>query len=495
MSEEEFAAGAAPNGVATGVAVLETPWDMKFDRLGRTVNPYTDLANGRFLVKTHGTDIRCVLGENGNKTWYVWDDTRYRRDDTGEIVRRAKATVELMLNLAVVRMGPDDPDRDKMIAWAIKSQDDYRISRMVGMAASEEGVAVRSSEFDADPYLLNVENGVLDLRTFELREHDRRYMMSLLAPTVYHPQGDVIALPRWSGFLEGLFPDPEVRKFVQTAVGYSLLGKPREDCLFFLYGPPRTGKTTFLEAVRGALGEYASTFKFELLLATTYDSGSGNASPELMSLEGRRFVTAAETKSGRRLDEGKIKWITGGDTIRGRALYKDEREFTQTHTVWITANDAPRAKDDDAGLWTRIHRIPAGERQRTDPDPRVREAVLDPENREAILAWAVDGLYRYHAKRLVIPSAVRRSTSAWRAEGDPLTPFLEEACVIGDAYESTPAELWIAYQQYEDEQRPEVKIKSKVAFGRRMSDRFKHTGSAENRDKIYLGVKPRQYGY
>jgi hypothetical protein len=103
---------------------------------------------------------------------------------------------------------------------------------------------------------------------------------------------------------------------------------------------------------------------FRLLLADRYGASSGNANPDLMSLEGRRLITAAETKQGRRLDEGKLKWITGGDMIHGRALYQEEREFHPSHTLWITANDSPVAKDDDDGLWTRVHRIPAGVEQR-----------------------------------------------------------------------------------------------------------------------------------
>jgi putative DNA primase/helicase len=460
---------------------------------GGTTNEFTDLKNGEMLARMHGRDIQCV----GGKRWYVWDGTRYRYDETDEITRRAKATVQAMLKMAAnmpATTEVQEAEKKRYILHAVDSQSAHRIRNMIAMASSEENISARSSSFDADPYVLNLLNGTLDLRTFEVRPHRRRDRITKIAPTEYH--GRVVSA-RWNEFVAGLFPDPAVREFVQTAVGYSLLGNPREDCMFFLYGPPRTGKTTFLEAIRQTLGDYASTFKFELLLASDLERSSGNATPDLMSLEGRRFITATETKQGRRLDEGKVKWITGMDTIRGRALYENEREFAPTHTLWIAANDAPRAKSDDAGLWTRVHRIPAGVQPRLDPDPRIREGILDGSCDDAVLSWALDGLRRYQRERLVVPDGITRSTRAWRSESDPLEDAFDEVFETGVDATCTPQAAWDAYDQWARYNADaKDRIKSKRSLGKRLADRgFERVHDGSHGREPWIGFKPRGQTY
>lgn len=125
----------------------------------------TDLSNAERLVAAHGHDLRHVRGSG----WLAWDDRRFRRDEDGAVIRRAKQTVRGMYEDAA-RLEDADA-RKELVSWAIKSASEPRLRAMVAMAESEETVVASASALDARPFLLNVDNGTVDLTTGELREH------------------------------------------------------------------------------------------------------------------------------------------------------------------------------------------------------------------------------------------------------------------------------------------------------------------------------------
>jgi putative DNA primase/helicase len=189
---------------------------------------------------------------------------------------------------------------------------------MLGLAESERPIAIAVDELDAQPWLLNCQNGTLDLRTGAFTEHRRGDLITRITPTEYDP---LARDARWDLFVKQVMPDEDVRRYVQKALGYSLTGTGVEGGIFLPYGPTHTGKTTILEAVLAALGEYAVAMDVETLTGDRKYRDGGRARPDLVRLFGARVAISTEVPAGVRLDEALVKKLTGGDTFWARNGY------------------------------------------------------------------------------------------------------------------------------------------------------------------------------
>src|SRR5262245_28874286 len=153
----------------------------------------TDLGNAHRLVARHGQDLQYV--PHWGK-WLVWDETRWAVDETGELEQLAKETVLALIGEAT---NISDHDKsDKFFKYALRSQSAPRIKAMIELAKTEPGIPVVPEQLDADPWLLNVHNGTLDLQTGVLHPHRREDRLTKMAPVDYDPQA---ACPIWVAFL------------------------------------------------------------------------------------------------------------------------------------------------------------------------------------------------------------------------------------------------------------------------------------------------------
>jgi len=316
---------------------------------------------------------------------------------------------------------------------------------MATLAASEYPVVARAAQLDADPWLLTVGNGTLDLRTGELRPHARDDLISKLS-TVRYDQGARSTL--WERFLATTTgDDAELAEFLQRLAGYTLTGDTSEKILLFAHGPTATGKSTFLEAVKAALGEHAATADFETFLKRRGDAGIRN---DIARLAGARMVVSVEVDDGKALAEGLIKTLTGGDTVAARFMYREHFEFTPRFKLWLAANHRPRVRADDDAMWRRIvqlpftHTLPESER-----DPTLKARFRnDPDIRAAVLAWAVQGCLEWQQRGLDIPACVRDYTEEYRRENDPLAEWIADECQLGAEHWTATKELRAAYEQW-----------------------------------------------
>jgi putative DNA primase/helicase len=396
----------------------------------------TDLGNAKMLVARHGQNVRYVplWGK-----WLVWDGRRWAVDDTRAVERYAKETV-LAMHAAWARV-EDDDQRRKRLRHALRSQDVARLKAMVELAKSESGIPIMPDTLDADPWLLNVQNGTLDLRTGELHPHRREDLMTKLAPVAYDAQA---AAPTWEVFLHRIFGgDADLIRFVQKAVGYSLTGSIREQCLFILYGTGANGKSTFLNAVSTMLGEYASHTPTETLLINRSD-GVRN---DLARLQGARFVTAVEAEGGRRLAEAQVKQLTGGDKVTARYLYQEHFEFYPTFKLWLAVNHKPIIQGSDYAIWRRIRLIPFTVTiPKPERDKRLGEKLLA--ELPGILRWAVEGCMGWQQEGLEPPLVVKGATGEYRAEMDVIAAFIREHCETGPAQVARAGALYAAYCEW-----------------------------------------------
>jgi putative DNA primase/helicase len=274
-------------------------------------------------------------------------------------------------------------------------------------------LAVEDSRLDADPWLLNVENGTINLKTGRHEKHDSRDLLSKIAP-VHADRSN--RCPRFKKFLKRITgDDADFQAFIQKAVGYSLTGITTEQALFFVYGKSgNNGKSTLVNLIRDMLGDYGLHTPTETLLVKQYD----NAIPaDLARLDGARMVTAIEANFNRHLDEARIKSMTGGEPIAARFMRQNFFQFAPVLKLWLVANDRARVRGTDKAFWRRVRVIPLtieitlAER---DPDLLTKLRAEWP----GIFAWAVSGCLKWKREGLVEPDVVRSATKGWQQEMD-----------------------------------------------------------------------------
>jgi putative DNA primase/helicase len=390
----------------------------------------------------------------------------------------AKITVRGIGTEAAV--AEDDAHRKELLRHAYSSESDHRLLAMIRLARSD--LPVLPDELDRDQWLLNVENGTLDLRAGTIAPHDQGQLITKLAPVRFDESA---ACPAFNRFLERVLPDPSLRAFLKKVVGYSLTGITTEQVLFFLYGLGANGKTVLQELWSRMLGDYAAKADSSSLLVRR-NEGPRN---DLAALVGARLVAASEANEGSRLDEAVVKALTGGDRITARKLYAEPFTFQPTFKIVLAANTKPTIAGRGHAIWRRIRLIPFTETiPESERDPHLLERLS--EELPGILAWAVEGCLAWQKEGLQAPSAVCAATEGYRSEMDSLAPFLEECCLLGAESEQSAGELYGAYQKWAEtnHERPI----GKTAFGNRLGEHgFQPRKGAQGR-RGWLGLRLRQ---
>jgi len=398
----------------------------------------TDLGNAERFARQHRDDIRyAYLWES----WLTWDGTRWALDQTDESIRRAKDTVRAIYGEA--QGAPSELARRAVSAHAAKSESAGRIDAMLRLARAEPGIGILPERLDANPWVLNVANGVLDLRSSSLGPHERTALCAKLVPVEYDPGA---SCPLWEAFLDRIMAGrADLIGFLQRAAGYSLTGSTREQCLFVLHGLGANGKSTFLDTLRLLLGDYA-----EQTDPKTFQEKKGDSiSNDIARLKGARLVAASETESGGRLAESLVKQMTGGEPLTARFLHKEFFTFRPEFKVFLATNHKPVIRGTDNAIWRRIRLVPFDV---TIPPAERDKDLLEKLRAElpGILAWAVRGCAAWLSGGLAEPESVTGATSDYRDEMDVLGPFFNEECHFDRRAETSAAELYAAYARWCD---------------------------------------------
>jgi putative DNA primase/helicase len=361
----------------------------------------------------------------------------------------------------------DADEKERQAKWAIRSESAERRAAALALARSERPIADNGKDWDADPWLLGVANGVVDLRTGQPRDGRPEDRITLALPWCFDPDARA---ERWERFITEIFnDDADLINYVWRAIGYSLSGSVREQIFFLCRGAGSNGKSLFLSILRAIFGPLAINAAF----ATFEFSCRQAASNDLASLADRRLVTASETAEGTRLNEARIKALTGGDTMTARYLYAEFFEFEPVAKIWLSVNHRPAVTDDSEGFWRRMREIPFTRQFLGDAADDGLGDKLKVEA-EGILAWAVRGCLAWQERPLKNPPAcVLAATADYRAASDPLSDFLAEHCIVGPGYMASAADLYKTYGEWATAagltDRDRLR---RNGFGRRLGDRF-----------------------
>jgi putative DNA primase/helicase len=444
----------------------------------------TDTGNAERLRDRHGADLRYCHPWN---RWLVYDGASYRVDDRGAVVALAKAAARSVFEEA--KEAPDDDTAKRLGKWARDSLSEGKLRAMISLAQSEPGIPVLPEEMDASADLLNVRNGTIDLRTGELREHRREDLITKVAPVVYDPDA---AAPTWAATLERVLPSEEVRAFFKRLCGYAITGDVSEHVLPVLYGTGANGKSTVLNALLEAVGEYGMQAAPDLLIAK-----SGGHPTEVADLFGMRLVASIEVEDGRRLAESLVKQLTGGDKVRARRMRQDFWQFDPTHTAFLCTNHKPEIRGTDNAIWRRIRLIPF-----TETIPSAEQDKKLPEKLRTelpgILAWCVEGCLEWQRDGLQAPDEVRKATGAYRSEMDIIGAFLRDECEVNRDHRASFKEVYDRYEEWCEEggEKPETrrKFNARLKERGRFADRRSGPGGSNEWHGLRL-LKKENHGF
>lgn len=442
-----------------------------------------DIKNGKAFSNMY-RDKLLFVHETGDVLKFE-ESIGWIQSPPGEADRAGKEVVARMRAYAAEqwKLNSEDPKTKRMMQHVDRSSTEQRIGAMINMAQSEPGMTVRLCELDADPMLLGVANGVLDLRTCELMRPTSSLRITKRCPVAFDPGATA---PILEAFIARITQsDPPLAKFLQRLAGYMLTGEVNEQCFAFLYGLGRNGKTTYAEMLFWLLGDYAVVLPTATLMMGKRDPGA--CSPDLMLLKGRRLALASELEESARFAEAAIKSMTGGDTMTARNPYGTFASWTPTHKLMIVGNHRPVISGGDHGIWRRVRLIPFSEIISDSECDSTLPEKLRTEG-AGVLNWALAGLRNWQHQELNPPASVKAAVAAYHSDMDILGEWLDDQTEADPSARTETAVLYRAYSRWAKDSgwtRP----MTRNSFGRRLTDRGITTSKASNGNKCANGIR------
>jgi putative DNA primase/helicase len=399
--------------------------------------------------------------------WEEWDGRAWKPDSTCRVFDRARTICRTASRTC------EKPALARKVASAAT------VAAVERLARADRRHAAAVDQWDANPWLLNTHSGVLDLRTGLLRQaRAEDYMTKMTAV------GPAPGCPLWHKFLDRITGgNRERQKFLQRLCGYFLTGLTGEEVFPFFYGTGANGKTKFVEAIAGMMGDYARSAPIETFVV----SQNERHPTELAGLQGFRLVTATETEEGQRWAESKLKMLTGGDRISARYMRQDFFDFKPQFKLLISGNHRPALRSVDEAARRRFILVPFD--VTIPPDERDKQ-LGDKLRAEwpGILGWAIEGCLEWQRGGLQSPQEVRAATDEYFAQEDALGRWIEERCASDVNGTTTVSALWADWKQWSEANNEWTgKLKS---FSQNLAARGFQPGRTE-KGRLFRGLRLR----
>jgi putative DNA primase/helicase len=388
----------------------------------------TDAANARRLIYFANGGYKYVTDIG----WHRWENGRYVFDKEKSIYQTAIEAAEFI---------EASGGSGEQLKWAQVSANKERVVNAITLAGTDPEVLVNSIDLDAEPNDLCTPEGIINLRTGELRDAEKSVDLNT-RQTSCGPRS--IATPLWTGFLKEVVQDQERIDYLQELLGASLFGDSRYHVLPVLAGSGANGKSTLLDVVSGILGDYAASMPENFLL----DTSNTTHPTEIARLRGIRFAMASETRPDGKFNESRVKMLTGGDMLSARFMGQNFFDFKPTHTLFLAVNHLPAVKSGGDGFWRRLRKL---DFKVTIPKDRQREnfaKLIVEEEGPGILQWMVEGAVRVTAAGFNEPQSVRLATLEYRHEEDHIAKFLDERVIVATNGSVTKTAIFNAYRDW-----------------------------------------------
>jgi putative DNA primase/helicase len=376
-----------------------------------------------------------VLEFSATSGWNICQPTR-------ELILAQEALEAIKADARAAFSLGDPKEGARLLKVATEGSTLARMKAMAELGFAQSEMSASIAEFNVDPHLVGVGNGVLDLGRQTLLAPDPSLLISKRLAVHFDATA---AYPIFQQFLDTVQPDKDVQRLLQQLAGLFLFGKPEIQKLIFLYGAGANGKSTFIELMKWLLGDYAHKVSTDLIMEGLR-AGTG-ATPELAVLKGMRLVYCNELPENGKMNSALVKDLTGGDTIQARPLYGKPFNFQPQFNFVMVGNHKPEIRDMSDGMWRRMLLIPfthvVPEAQR---DPNLA-AKLQKEG-TGVLNWALEGLKDYRLNGLLIPQSISDAVLDYKTAEDIIGDWFSQHMI--NAYGNTieKGKVYTSYYNY-----------------------------------------------
>ncbi|MBX3618631.1 MAG: PriCT-2 domain-containing protein [Rhizobacter sp.] len=380
-------------------------------------------------------DALCF--DAGEKRWLAFNSPVWRVDDPLVMAQARRIHCEMTRDAEMKGDGG-------ALALLKKYASVPSLRTLLNSATSSPALYVQSDQFDAQPHLLAVANGVVDLMTGELLPGEPEQLLRRQASVAFDASATA---PTFSKFIEFVTRgDREYADYLQRALGYSLFGHSEAQIFFWMVGSGANGKGVLIRRLQKVLGDLLVTIQPNLL-TNAYSGNPNSPTPAFMALHGARVASCSEGQEGKRFDSAFVKQITGNDQIAGRPGYGAQTQFSPVCTLWISANSVPDVDSQDKAMWRRLQILPfkaTAKAKVKQEDPQF-EARLDGEL-PGILNWLLAGARMYlELGGVGSCNAVDKANRRAFTHGDSVQTWIKERC---DADRSSKLQATLAFQDY-----------------------------------------------
>lgn len=370
-----------------------------------------DAGNGDAMFAAYGRRIVWC----SSRGWLAYNGKYWQMDPDGSAVRRrAVASLRQRRHAAV------DEQKEEIVKTT--KADDKRINGSMNRFKSLVSVSIDT--FDNDPDLLNCNNGVLNLRTGKVAPHNPKQRFTYCLPVDYKKS----TCAEWLDFLQSVVGGGnDIINYLQMALGYSFTGHTREEIMFYLFGPTRSGKGTFSETIMKLMPQpLADGVDFNTFTAKREGDMSNF---DLAPMKPSRIIFASESNKSQSLNPAKVKSLTGGDTIRACYKHKDFFSFRPQFKIWLMSNFSVNADPEDDALWGRVRVIEFPNSFLGKEDKAKKMRLKDTASLEGILYWIVQGAMKWYQlgdEGLPVPASIAKSNKAHRDDQDYIQKWLDD---------------------------------------------------------------------
>ena len=421
---------------------------------------FSDAGNAEIFTRDYSSHLAYV----DSMGWLYWNGKKWERNEHKALLLALEFSARMRLeameeykaalhNEALAKANnPDGGDEVKKAVEATKQAKSFLVHANVTRRAarikaildlSKPSLCVPGSAMDSNPVELNTTEGIIDLRTGELKYHRQANYCTMITSEKEDVEG---ADETWQTFLDVITCDnEEMKDFLQMIVGMSLYGKVYHEGIVFAVGDGRNGKSTFFNAVGAVLGDYTGYINIDVI--TTKGSGDKAA---MATLRGKRMVIAGELEEGRRLSAATVKKLASTDPFQVEEKYKQPEIIYPSHTLFLFTNHLPRVGSTDLGTWRRILNVPFD--AAIDPGESVQNFgdILAKNASSAILSWAIKGAQRFAENEfhLKIPQFVKAATEEYRQRENWLQNFIDECCELSPGARTQANVLYAEYRTW-----------------------------------------------
>lgn len=427
----EIARGYGFNDAALDFEVVEAT--------ARDGDPQPPQHSDQWLAKLVVENYKGVLRYVPQRSsWLVYEGGRWQPD--AELL--AENLIAKALNAAadrVLRQLATAKNKKALMDLAKSITSAGKVTAVAQLVRADRAIAVGIESLDHNPWELNTPAGIVDLKTGLLAPSNPD---ALCTKSTSVPPEFGGACPAWKRFLwEATGGDQALEGYLQRLCGYTLTGSTREQSLAFIYGPGGNGKSVFLEALAGIIGDYAQHATMTAFTASKGDKHS----TDIAALKGARLVTASETTAGKYWDEALVKSITGGEAISARFMRQDNFVFKPQFKLVFSGNYRPETRDVGPSMRRRLHMIPFI------TEPAVVDLELSDKLKEewpAILAWMIEGCLAWQRDGLQPPAVVLEASEDYFDTEDALGRWMTDCTVLEPGATATTQSLFQSWREW-----------------------------------------------